>query len=301
MREVQEKKTHNEYKYADAFLSYLEAEKNCSEHTLINYSIDLREYFEALGNKSLKNVEYLDIRRFLAFLKSNNYSRSSIARKLACIRSFFRYLTRENITGSNPAVSVSTPKRERKLPKYLDPVEVDALMEASGGNGEQEKRDRAIMELLYSSGLRVSELANMNISDVDFFSEVVRIKGKGKKERLAPVGSVAINAMRQYLEKRNGGQQTDEPAFFLNKSKTRLTDRSVRRILNKYARKAALAKQISPHMLRHSFATHLLDRGADLRSVQELLGHENLSTTQIYTHVTTKRLKEVYDKSHPRA
>lgn len=297
----QNPKSRDHLHEADAFLGYLEAERNASKHTLANYSVDLREFDEFIACKDLGKIDYLDIRRFLAHLKKNGYSKSSIARKLACVRSFFRYLVREDKVETNPAVSVSTPKQGRKLPKYLHPDEVGQLLDAPAGSDEMSLRDKAIMELLYSSGLRVSELAGMNIEDVDVFNEVVRLRGKGRKERIVPIGSVALNAMQNYLNERGGGKKVEDKAFFLNKSKTRLTDRSVRRILNKYVKQVGLGKHVSPHMLRHSFATHMLDAGADLRSVQELLGHENLSTTQIYTHVTAKRLKEVYNKAHPRA
>ncbi|MBU1862141.1 MAG: tyrosine recombinase XerC, partial [Candidatus Omnitrophica bacterium] len=215
--------------------------------------------------------------------------------------SFFKFLNRENVISSNPAVSVSTPKRERKLPLFLDQAEVVSLLDAPAGDSEIERRDKAIMELLYSSGIRVSELQDINTEDIDFFGGLLKVRGKGKKERIVPFGSMAVKAIEQYLEKREVQQTGNKHALFLNKSGTRLTDRSIRRVILKYAQRIALKKRVSPHTLRHSFATHLLDRGADLRSVQELLGHENLSTTQIYTHITTKRLKEVYDQAHPRA
>lgn len=287
--------------YTEQFLTYLEAERNCSQYTIVNYRGDLAEFFESIGKKSLAEVDYLDIRRFLVSLKAQGYVKSSMSRKLACVRSFFKFLNRENILTSNPAVSVATPKRDKKLPHFLDLKEVEDLLNAPSGENEAELRDKAIMELLYSSGIRVGELRDINCDDVDVFSAVLRIRGKGKKERIVPIGSVALHAIEGYLEKRRGTKRGGERALFLNRNGTRLTDRSVRRILLKYARKIALKKHVSPHVLRHSFATHMLDAGADLRSVQELLGHENLSTTQIYTHVTTKRLKEVYDKAHPRA
>lgn len=291
-----EKQVHN-------FLSFLQTEKNASEHTVKNYQIDLREFDVFLEKKDLSDVAYLDIRSFLAHLKTKNYSKSSISRKLACIRSFFKYLVREKFLSSNPASSVATPKRDKRLPKFLDSTEVANLLEAPSRENWEEKRDRAILETLYSSGLRVSELVGLNRDDVDIFSALVRIRGKGKKERIVPVGKIALEAIQNYLEKkppRDRDQGFKKP-LYLNRSGGRLTDRSVRRMVLKYARRISLKKDISPHILRHSFATHMLDRGADLRSVQELLGHENLSTTQIYTHVTTKRLKEAYDAAHPKA
>lgn len=290
-------------KWVKNFLAFLETEKNASSHTVKNYAVDLREFSEVLKEKQIEEVTYLDIRAFLAVLKEKDYSKSSISRKLACIRSFFKYLTRENVLGMNPAADVSTPKREKKLPQFLDAQEVTSLLEAPSKNTWEGKRDNAILETLYSSGLRVSELVGLNHDDMDFFSGLVRVRGKGKKERILPIGQVAMKAVREYLDhkpardKESGGKRP----LYLNRSGSRLTDRSVRRMILKYVKQIALKKMVSPHMLRHSFATHMLDRGADLRSVQELLGHENLSTTQIYTHVTTKRLKEAYDAAHPRA
>jgi integrase/recombinase XerC len=285
------------------FLDHLSTEKNASPHTIKNYSIDLREFLATSEKKKEEEITYLDIRAFLAVLKNRAYSRSSISRKLACIRSFFKFLTRENVLKANPAAEISTPKREKKLPHFLDLQEITHLLEAPSSENWEGKRDRAILETLYSSGLRVSELVGLNHDDVDFFSGLVRVRGKGKKERIVPLGGLALKAVQNYLQVRppkdrdNGSKKP----LFLNRSGGRLTDRSIRRMILKYTRQIALTKEVSPHTLRHSFATHMLDRGADLRSVQELLGHENLSTTQIYTHVTTKRLKEAYDAAHPRA
>lgn len=287
------------------FLDYLTGEKNSSAHTVKNYKIDLREFVLFLKEKNFKNVSYLDIRSFLAHLQSRNYSKSSISRKLACLRSFFKYLAREEKIESNPAAGISTPKREKKLPDFLDPPEVVRLLEAPDKNKWEEKRDKAILETLYSSGLRVSELVGLNQEDVDSFGALVRVRGKGKKERIVPLGQMAIKALQSYLGHQPAPRlkkiSATKVPLYLNRSGGRLTDRSVRRMINKYVRRTGLNKEVSPHMLRHSFATHMLDRGADLRSVQELLGHENLSTTQIYTHVTTQRLKEAYDTAHPRA
>lgn len=286
-----------------SFLSYLQAEKNASQHTVKNYQIDLREFSERLKGLAIVEMTYLDIRSFLAYLNEKNYSRNSISRKLACVRSFFNYLVRENIIKANPAVEVATPKREKQLPKLLDLHEVTHLLDAPCKKTWEEKRDKAILETLYSSGLRVSELVGLNRDDVDFFGGVVRVRGKGKKERIVPVGPMALNAIQDYAKMKSPREPDsgNPKALYMNRSGGRLTDRSVRRMILKYTRRIALKKVVSPHMLRHSFATHMLDRGADLRSVQELLGHENLSTTQIYTHVTTKRIKEAYDAAHPRA
>lgn len=285
------------------FLHYLHAEKNASPHTIKNYTVDLKEFLSHLRETSVQEITYLDIRSFLAWLKSHNFSKSSIARKLASIRSFFKYLARENIIETNPAAGIQTPKRDKKLPNFLSSEEVTSLLEAPNKNTWDEKRDKAILEMLYSSGLRVSELVGLNYEDVDYFSGLVRVRGKGKRERIVPIGQVALEAVQQYLEFRPSRLKdiSSKRPLFLNRSGGRLTDRSVRRIILKYVRRRGIKKDVSPHTLRHSFATHMLDRGADLRSVQELLGHRNLSTTQIYTHVTTKRLREAYEAAHPRA
>ena len=287
--------------HTDRFLRFLEAEKNASPHTIKNYRSDLKEFFQFLGNScSLSEINYLSIRRFLAFLKDKEDLKSTVSRKLACLKSFFKYLTREQLVPVNPASAISSPKRDRKLPAFLELSEVESLIGASNGNTWEMKRDKSILEMLYSSGIRVGELVGLNAPDVDLLSSLVKVRGKGKKERIVPIGSCAAKAIREYQDAVPGKDPTEGP-LFLNRQKTRLTDRSVRRIILKYARKAAIGKGISPHTLRHTFATHLLDRGADLRSVQELLGHAHLSTTQIYTHVTAKRLREVYDQAHPRA
>ena len=295
-------------KHAGHFLSFLSAEKNASPHTVKNYGIDLREFSGFLKKSNPEEVTYLDIRAFLAFLKSRGYSKSSVARKLACLRSFFKYLARENILTANPAAGIQTPKREKRLPLFLAAEEITSLLEAPSRDTGDEKRDKAILEMLYSSGLRVSELVGLNQEDLDFFSGLVRVRGKGKKERIVPVGQLASKAIQNYLEHRQRRQKTGDRSggsakqpLYVNRSGGRLTDRSIRRMILKYTHRIALNKEVSPHTFRHSFATHMLDRGADLRSVQELLGHENLSTTQIYTHVTTKRLKEAYEAAHPRA
>jgi integrase/recombinase XerC len=287
-------------RYIDKFIDYLKIEKNASEYTLINYSADLRDFSKFLGDISVETINYLVLRRYLAHMKEKNYSKRTVARKLASLRSFFKFLYREGYIKTNPASSVATPKLDKKLPLFLDTDEVVKLIEAPNEKDAAGLRDRAILETLYSTGMRVSELVRLNIENIDFISGVVKVFGKGKKERLAPIGDKALRAIRNYLDRR-GAELTDKKVIFLNKNGTRLTDRSVRRVVEKYIKRASLRDGISPHTLRHSFATHLLNRGADLRSVQELLGHMNLSTTQIYTHVTTKRLKEVYDKSHPRA
>lgn len=288
-------------RYIDRFIDYLKIEKNASEHTIINYSGDLRDFGKFLGDVSLENVTYLLLRRYLAHMRQKNYSKRTIARKLASLRSFFSFLFREGYMKSNPAASVVTPKLDKKLPVFLDADEVAKLIEAPDSKELGGSRDRAILETLYSTGIRVGELVGLSVSDIDFIGGAVKVSGKGKKQRIAPIGDKAIRAIRDYLSKRVRGKPSGKKAVFLNKNGGRLSDRSVRRVVGKYIKLVALREDISPHTLRHSFATHLLNRGADLRSVQELLGHMNLSTTQIYTHVSTKKLKEAYEKAHPRA
>jgi len=285
-------------RYIDKFLSYLDIEKNYSPHTIVNYSIDLNEFLEFLGDKTdVQHVHYLDFRRFLAHLRQKNHRPRTLARKLSSLRSFFRFLQREGLIKDNPAVLVTTPKLDKTLPKFLSEQDVVKLLEIPPGDQEAGLRDRAMMEVLYSTGIRVSELVGLNMDSVDQISNTAKVEGKGKTARVVPIGDKAVEAIRAYLSARTKTSR----ALFLNKSGKRLTDRSVRNIINKYILKTSLIMHVSPHMFRHSFATHMLNHGADLRSVQELLGHSNLSTTQIYTHVTTERLKKVYDSAHPRA
>ncbi len=220
---------------------------------------------------------------------------------MACLRSFFKFLCREGHLKTNPMVGLVGPKLEKKLPIFLNEDDIGRLLDSPDPADFKGARDKAILESLYSTGIRVSELVGLNIEDVDFIGGVVRVLGKGRKERLAPIGDKALRCIKHYLEKRSSLAAAGNRALFLNKNKTRLTDRSVRNILEHYINVTSLRADISPHSLRHSFATHLLNRGADLRSVQELLGHANLSTTTIYTHLSTEKLKNVYDQTHPRA
>lgn len=288
-------------RYVEKFLRYLEYEKNASPHTLTCYRGDLEDFERSVGERPIEKVDLFSLRRFLADLKAKNLQKITVARKLSTLRSFFKFLCREGYLKTNPAAGVRTPKQEKHLPKVLGVEEVAQLLEGPA-NTFQGLRDQAILETLYSSGLRVSELTRLDIPHVDFIGGVVKVLGKGKKERLSPIGEEALRAIRGYLEKRKELKRVrDSQILFVNPRGGRLTDRSVRRVLDRAIKKTSLAYHISPHTLRHSFATHLLDRGADLRAVQELLGHQHLSTTQIYTHVTAERLKKVYDKAHPRA
>lgn len=286
--------------YINKYLAHIEHNRNFSSQTLRAYRNDLDQYHSFLiaeGCHDPGNVTRLLLRRFLAFLKKQDCSKTTIARKLVSIRSLYKFLCREGILKFNPVENIRAPKLDKKLPGFMSINETEALLNLPCLNTLLGVRDKAIMETLYSTGMRVSELVGTDVADVDFFNEVVKVKGKGKKERLQPIGNHALDAIRSYLGKRD----SDNKALFLNKRGGRLTERSVARMLEKYVKMAGLSLNISPHTFRHSFATHLLDSGADLRSVQELLGHANLSTTQIYTHISTERLKQVYDKAHPRA
>lgn len=287
-------------RYIDKFMDYLKIEKSVSEHTTLNYSTDLIKFNSFLGNIKIEDIDHLTLRKFLAHLRTQHNAKTTIARKLASIRSFFKFLYREGYIKSNPALSIFSPKLDKKLPHFLDVSSTVKLLESPNTKDVFGLRDKAILETLYGSGIRVSELVGLNVDDVDFIGGILKIMGKGKRERLSPVGEKALGAIRNYLNK-IGLMRKTKHALFLNKSGERLRDRSVRRIVDKYIRLTSIKEKVSPHTLRHSFATHLLDRGADLRSVQELLGHLNLSTTQIYTHVTAERLKSAYDKAHPRA
>ncbi|OGX39473.1 MAG: tyrosine recombinase XerC [Omnitrophica WOR_2 bacterium RIFCSPLOWO2_12_FULL_50_9] len=284
-------------RYIDKFISYLEIEKNYSRHTLLNYRIDLIELGSFIAEIPWERVDYPLLRKYLAQLRTKQYRSRTLARKLSSLRSFFRFLHREGLIKNNPALLVMSPRVEKRLPKFLTEEEMTRFIESPCHETWQGRRDRAIFETLYSTGIRVSELVGLDVSGVDLISNMVKVAGKGKKERLVPIGDKAVAAIKDYLDHRKEKSQV----FFLNKNGTRLSDRGVRNIIRKYIHAAGLSQNISPHVLRHTFATHLLNRGADLRSVQELLGHVHLSTTQIYTHVTTDRLKKVYNQAHPRA
>jgi len=284
-------------RFIGKFLNYLDVEKNYSEHTIRNYRSDLKEFHSFLDKKDPKQITHLDLRKFLAELRQNNCAKRTIVRKLSTIRSFFKFLSREKYLESDPSRSLFTPKLDKYLPEFLDTEKTLKLITAPSLDNVLGIRDRALLEVLYSTGMRVSELVGLNVDDIDLISGAVKVRGKGKKERMALLGRESQNAVRTYFKKQNRGSG----AVFLNSRGGRITDRSVRRIIDKYVKQCSIENKISPHSIRHSFATHLLNNGADLRSVQELLGHKNLSTTQIYTHLGSKRLREMYQKAHPRA
>ncbi len=322
------------------FLNYLKFEKHFSSHTAKCYGADLEQFTEFILqntetpesqaasetsgwlaradggdaavqaavqvglDEALQGATVQTMRQYMGFLSSNNYSKSTLARKVATLRSFYKFLVKRGYIAGNPVSPLKTPKQEKKLPKFLEYEQVQKLLNAPPTDCWLGARDRAIMETLYSTGMRVSELVALNLDDVDFLGEVIHIRGKGKKERICPIGSSALQAIQNYIEFRNR-RMVNDPGFdskvlFANKHGKRLSTRSVRRKMDKYLIEAGLDPSISPHTLRHSFATHMLNNGADLRSVQELLGHQSLSTTQIYTHVTTGRMKEQYAMTHPR-
>lgn len=284
-------------RYIEKFMRYLKIEKNYSEHTILNYQLDLEDFEKFLGGLPLENIDYLTLRKYLAALKEKSLSARTIMRRLSALRSFFKFLTREGYLKENPTAALMSPKQEKHLPLFLTEDEITKLIEAVATKDERGLRDRAIIETFYSTGMRISELTGLDIENIDFIGGIVKAMGKGKKERMVPIGDTAIATIRAYLEKRKKPAE----ALFLNKSGRRITARGIRNIVKKYIKIASIKQGVSPHTFRHSFATHLLNRGADLRSVQELLGHVDLSSTQIYTHLTTERLKSVYDKAHPRA
>jgi integrase/recombinase XerC len=300
-------------KLIEQFLEHLRYERNVSEHTLRNYSSDLDQFFQYLTLNNTRDapdlsaIDHLTIREWLASLHSAQKKKSSIARKLAALRTFFQFLVREGVLEMNSAKLVSTPKQEKKLPKHLSIEEAIRFIESPDAETDLGKRDRAMLELMYATGVRVAELTTLNVADVDFGNQLVRVTGKRRKQRIVPFGDPAGEAIRNYLSVRDKFlfnapiSERDDEALFLNYKGTRITTRSVGRMVDKYIRLCAGMHNISPHALRHSFATHLLDSGADLRDIQELLGHARLSTTQVYTHVSMEKLIEVYDKAHPKA
>lgn len=292
------------------FLRYLVNERNASELTIKSYREDLFAFVEWLqtsrGNvPDPATLSPQDLRSFQAALQQADYARSSIARKLAALRSFYKFAMREGLAKNNPAKPLRNPRKQRKLPHVLSDDEVGRLLIAPPGDKVDGLRDRAILETIYSAGLRVSELVGLQDGDLDFDESIIRVRGKGRKERVCPLGSFAIKAITAYRSRRRRSDKTEalgrQAPVFVNRFGNILTARSVGRMLEKHLAVAGLDARTSPHTLRHSFATHLLDRGADIRSVQELLGHKSLATTQIYTHVSAASLRKVYERAHPRA
>ncbi|MDR1926775.1 MAG: tyrosine recombinase XerC [Endomicrobium sp.] len=289
-------------KQIDSFKKYLQAERNFSKHTLRAYLKDIFDFLFFLQCRRQLNfsaAEKHNIREFLEELNNRNLSKTTIARKIASLRTFYKFLMINGIIKKNPVENISSPKKSKKVPSFLTETEMQALFALP----DIKLRDITMLELLYSCGLRIEELMNLNLNNIDFISNIVTVRGKGNKERIVPVGNQCLNAIRKYInERRATGLPYDiKSPVFLSDHIKRLSQRTARRILHRWFIKAGLTKKVSPHTLRHTFATHMLDRGCDLRSVQEMLGHKNLSTTQIYTHVTIESLKKIYQKAHPRA
>jgi integrase/recombinase XerC len=290
-------------KYLFDFIAYLKNLKNVSPHTERSYLSDLEQFFDFLGKRDLAASDHQTLRQFIAHLMKLGVKKTSIARKLSVIRSFFKYLNREGILSNNPARLVATPRREKKLPAVLSVDDAQRLMESPNSSKEKLNstvlRDRAVLETLYSTGVRASELIGINQDDIERHDRLIRIRGKGRKERIVPVGTRALHAIDAYLGQIN--RDAKGPAVFTGQSGKRLTARTVQRILENHGKRLGLSQKASPHTLRHSFATHMLESGADLRAIQELLGHASLSTTQRYTHLNLDSLMEIYDKAHPKA
>jgi len=297
--------------WVERFLLAQEMERNASPYTIRNYASDLAQFLEFMRDTAvtdLSAVTYVTVRSFLASLHEKQLAKRSVARKLSALRSFFRFLMKEGRLAASPLQSIRSPKLDKPLPSFLYPDQTIRLLEAPDGETPLGARDRAMFELLYASGLRVGELVGLDVDAVRLELGMALVHGKGGKERWVPVGEHAADALRIYLERGRSALLAKAPidgrstrALFLNRDGTRLSDRSVRRILDKYVDRLADVNGISPHTLRHTFATHLLEAGADLRSVQELLGHAHLSTTQVYTHVTKDHLQSIYNRAHPRA
>lgn len=289
-----------DFDHLSSFINYLKNERNFSPYTATNYRRDLSFF---LGFMKNRRADRSAARDYLRELESKRYSRRSIARKLSSVRSFFRFLVREKVLAENPFENLLTPKLPKKLPNFLYPEEVNSLLKMPDLSTATGRRDLAILEVLYGTGLRVTEISGINLGDIDFRENEIRTLGKGGKERIVLFGSHALTSLEQYLSHARaellGAKKQN--ALFIGQRAHRLSPRQIERIIRNYARKAGIQKKVTPHTLRHSFATHLLSGGADLRMVQELLGHVSLSTTQVYTHVTKERLKQVYDSFHPRA
>ena len=286
-------------------------ERNYSENTVKAYNSDLAQFQQFLSKQldqqkvSIREINRLAIRHFLGILHMEGYNSRSILRKLTAIRSFCRYLCREGLLEVNPATHLMPMRWEKRLPTFLDVAQAAKVMELPDANTALGLRDRALLELLYSTGIRLMELVSLNLSALDLLGEVIRVRGKGKKERILPLGSKALEALAAYLPRRKEllgkGDRYSSNGLFLNYKGGRISGRSVRRIVNHYLEQVSQEEHLSPHILRHTFATHMLDAGADLRAVKELLGHASLSSTQIYTHVTVEKLRKTYDQAHPRA
>ena len=289
-------------KNLELFLDYLEFEKNFSINTIVGYKKDINEFISFLDDKKITNPEYNDIREYLSYMYDKKYKSKTIARHISSLKSFYKYLFRNEIIDNNPMVLISTPKLEKNLPNYLNIDDIESLLKISDRTTPLGLRNALILEMLYATGIRVSELVNIKIKDIDFNERRILILGKGNKERIVLFGHTCEELLNDYINhSRSKLIKINSDYLLINKNGTNLSDRAIRLILDDVVKKSCLKLNVSPHTLRHTFATHLLNNGADLKTVQELLGHENISTTGIYTHVSNERLRKVYLESHPRA
>ena len=291
-------------RYIDKFIEYLKVQKNYSEFTRVNYEKDLVEYFDFLNDKNYdyKNMDYKKCMDYLIYLDNKKYKKTSISRKLSSLRTFYKFLVLNNYSDNNPFLLISSPKKEKRIPKFINYQGIDEIFNIPDINTIEGQREKVILEILYGSGIRVSELVNIKIKDIDFSNKTILIFGKGNKERIVPFGEYALEALNIYVddarEKYLDGKSSDY--LIVGKNETQLTTRRIEQIIDNLIKKTSIKMNITPHMFRHTFATHLLDNGCDLIAVQELLGHESLSSTEIYTHVSNEHLREVYYKCHPR-
>lgn len=291
-------------RYIDKFIEYLKVQKNYSEFTRINYEKDLVEYFDFLNDKNYdyKNMDYKKCMDYLIYLDNKKYKKTSVSRKLSSLRTFYKFLVLNNYSDNNPFLLISSPKKEKRIPKFINYQGIDEIFNIPDINIIEGQREKVILEILYGSGIRVSELVNIRIKDIDFSNKTILIFGKGNKERIVPFGEYALEALNIYVddarEKYLDGKSSDY--LIVGKNETQLTTRRIEQIIDNLIKKTSIKMNITPHMFRHTFATHLLDNGCDLIAVQELLGHESLSSTEIYTHVSNEHLREVYYKCHPR-
>lgn len=287
-----------------SFLKYLKIEKNYSNHTIINYGKDLKLFVNFLNEQKIDNILSIDhktVRKFLEYLYQEDYSKKTIARHISSLRSFFKYMARENLITRDPTTLISNPKMDKKLPKFLYYDELEKILDIPDKSTPLGMRDATILELFYSTGVRVSELVNIKLSDIDFLEFQIKVLGKGNKERYVLYGKVLSELLEKYINTgRNVLMKEKNDYLFLNKLGNKLTERGIRVIIDNVLKKGMIEYHISPHTLRHTFATHLLDNGADLKTVQDLLGHESLASTQIYTHISNEHLREVYLKTHIR-